>query len=48
MIIFYLTNMVTGGSAADEPEANTAIMSRTWVGVGVAVILLIMVHIKWP
>lgn len=48
MIIFYLTNMVSGGSAVDEPEAATALISRTWVGIGVAVILLILVHTKWP
>lgn len=48
MIIFYLTDMVSGGSAVDEPEAAVALMSRTWVGIGVAVILLIMVNTKWP
>lgn len=48
MIVFYLTGMIDGGAPVDAPANNFAYESRTWVGIGVATILLIMVHIKWP
>lgn len=41
--------IVTMGLVPDgvEPIPSIAAGSRTWVGIGVGMILLIMVHVKW-
>lgn len=48
MIIFYNLNLVGGGSPADESAMPLVLESKTWIGIGIASVLLFMVRIPWP